>query len=149
MLPSRHQSIHKRTQKLGHHEMSKGVAVKSKAAGKGCIRPTKPILPEDILKIGNYFHHDVMNALHPKKVQRCVLFYILYFFCHHWKGKPLWYGNRLVQSLRWSWWYQIFYTSEKVKDEMDKNHRSNETSETNQARMYENPGKLFSFKAMQ
>ena len=28
-----------------------------------------------------------------------------------------------------------------VKDEMDKNHRSDNTTETDQARMYKNPGK--------
>ena len=72
------------------NEMFRGVAVKSKQQGKGCIRPTQPILPEDVLKIGQYFNHGYMNRPHPKKVQRCVLFYVLYFFCQRWIGlKPM------------------------------------------------------------
>ena len=34
------------------NEMFRGVAVRSKQQGKGCVRPTKPILPEDVLKKG-------------------------------------------------------------------------------------------------
>ena len=78
-----------------------------------------------------------MNRPHPKKVQRCVLFYILYFFCQRdcenlYLMENDWFETKVDPD-------GTKYVAQ-VKDEMDKSHRSDDTTETNQARMYENPG---------
>ena len=56
------------------NEMFKGVMKQSKKNGKGTIKLTKAILQEDMIKIGQYFNHDIMNHPDLKKVQKCVLF---------------------------------------------------------------------------
>ena len=77
-----------------------------------------------------------MNRPNPKKVQQCVLFYALYIFCQ--RGRENLYDMQVD-------WFETHVDPDgtkyivQVKDEMEKNHRSDDTTEINQARMYENP----------
>ena len=60
--------------------MLKGVAIKAKAEGKGVTVSTKPIAPDDLQMITEYFRHNHMQKPKPKILQRTVLFYIIYYF---------------------------------------------------------------------
>ena len=63
------------------NEMFRGVTKQAKKQGKGVIKGTKDISDDDMEKIGQYFDHDLMNQPNPQLVQKCVLFYIIYFLC--------------------------------------------------------------------
>ena len=114
-----------------------GIQVKAKAKGKGATKSTKVITDDDLERISDYLMADHTTKPNPKVLQHCVQFYIMYFFCRH--GQENLYvmtkfhfdvdhepdGTRFV--------YQAI-------DEKDKNHGVKDTKETNQARMYDDPG---------
>ena len=62
--------------------MFKGVSKIARQNGKGSTKSYPVIEQEDLECIATYFLHDYMNAPDPRKIQKCVLFYIIYFFCH-------------------------------------------------------------------
>ena len=120
------------------NEMFRGVNKKKREQGKGATKSTPVIITEDLQKIYSYFNHDIMNSPDPKKLQQCLIFYIIYYFCR--RGRENLYtmtkdtfdistdpssGRRFV--------FQAI-------DELDKNHGVDSMSEANQARMYETTG---------
>ena len=122
---------------MERNEMLKGVAIKSKKLGKALVKSYPPIEPEDMIALGEYFDHDLMNAPDPCKLQECVLFYVLYFFCH--RGRENLYIMDL-DTFRLSCDPDGTRFVEQVKDEKDKNHSVDATTPTTEGRMYENPG---------
>ena len=79
-----------------------------------------------------------MNHPDPRKLQRCVIFYIIYFF-----GRR---GSKNLYEMQIDKFDIATDTDGKqyvfqAIDEFDKNHTIDNTEEANQGRMYENPGK--------
>ena len=63
------------------NEMFRGVNKRKRVQGKGSTKPTPVISEADLQKINEYFLQDFMNNPNPRKLQQCLLFYIIYFFC--------------------------------------------------------------------
>ena len=88
-------------------------------------------------KLGVYFMHDMEDKPEPRKLQQCVMFYIIYFFCC--RGQE--YLHEMTQTT-----YAVKKDSKGRKyvyqctDKIDKNHTADDEDETNQGRMYETPG---------
>ena len=125
------------------NEMFKGVCVHSKKQGKGVRKSYPNITSDDIHKISDYFAHDYLNQPDPKKLQRNLIFYIIYFFCH--RGCENLYTMRKDTS---TVVVDPSDRSEYVKqniDEADKNHGPDDTNPTNEGRMYADTYKLHSF----
>ena len=119
------------------NEIFKGVSKIARQTGKGSTKSYPKIKYEDLERISNYFLHDIMNKPDPRRVQRCVLFYIIYFFCR--RGRENLY--EMQQGT-----FEIGtdpdgrqYIYQNI-DELDKNHRYNDTDIANQGRMYEQQG---------
>ena len=53
------------------NEMFRGVGKQLRIQGLGSVKSTPVITEEDLTKISQYFHHDVMNSPDPKKIQKC------------------------------------------------------------------------------
>ena len=119
------------------NSMFKGMQVKAKKQGKGVQKSTKMISPEDLAKIREYFDHSYIASPDPYRLQQCVMFNILYFFC--WHGKENLHEmtkdhfEAVVQYDRTRFVHQVI-------DELDKNHRESSTEKVNQAKMYATPG---------
>ena len=117
--------------------MFKGITKKVCKSGKGTIKQYDEITPGDLIKIQDYFTRNLMNKPDPKKLQHCVLFYII-FFCH--RGRENIYGmqvntfNLYIDSNGKQFVYQDI-------QESDKNHGTDYREPANQGRMYENPSK--------
>ena len=95
---------------------------------------------KEISKIAR--HNDTMNDPNPKKLQQCVLFYTIYFFCRH--GHENLYDmtiNTFEIGIDPDGTEYVF----QAIDEMDKNHRADSTDQANQARIYPKPG-TFTFE---
>ena len=63
------------------NEVFDGCKAKAKKEGKGIKKKTEPILPQDMLKLGKYFEQDFELAPDQRKLQQCMMFYIIFFFC--------------------------------------------------------------------
>ena len=63
------------------NEIFKGVSKIAHQTAKASTKSYPTIVHEDLERLANYFLHDIMNAPDPRRVQRYVLFYIIYFFC--------------------------------------------------------------------
>lgn len=80
-----------------------------------------------------------MNEPDPKKIQKCVLFNIIYYFCH--RGRQNIYDFTQDQ-------FKIGYDPDGTRyvyqaiNELDKNHGIDDTLPANDAFMYEQPGKI-------
>ena len=78
-----------------------------------------------------------MNSANPKKLQQNVLFFIIYFFCRR--------GQENLYSMTRST-FRVFTESDgseyvyQAIDEADKNHSPDDTTTSNEGRMYENQG---------
>ena len=120
------------------NQMFRGVNKQKRIQGKGSTKTTPVISDEDLREIYSYFRHDIMNKPDPRKIQQCLIFFIIYYFCR--RGRENLYtmtvdtfkvdidpttGRRFV--------YQDI-------DEHDKNHGVDSTDPANQARMYEIEG---------
>ena len=122
------------------NEIFKGVSKIARENGKGTTKSTPVIAQEDLERIPNYFLHDVLNNPDPKKLQRCVLFYVIYFFCRQ--------GRENLYEMQTDTFdigmdpdgRQYIY---QARDELDKNHRQNDTDPANQGRIYQQPGTNF------
>ena len=99
------------------------------------------ITAEDLERKAIYFLHDITNAPDLKRIQRCVLFYIICFFCHP--------GRENLYEIQVNTFdigtdpdgHQFIY---QAIDELDKNHRENDTDQANQGCTYEQTGKQIS-----
>ena len=121
------------------NEMFRGVGKQLRIHGLGSTKSTPVITENDIQKISQYFHHDIMNKPDAKKIQRCVIFNIIYFFCRR--------GRENLYDMKWNT-FQIDFDEDghryvyQAIDEHDKNHGIDNPDPANEAKMYENPCKL-------
>ena len=121
------------------NEMFKGVSKIARQTGKGSTKSYPVIAQEDLERIATYFLHDIMNEPDPKKLQRCVLFYIIYFFCRR--------GRENLYDMKTDTFAigtdpdgrQFIY---QAVDEMDKNHRYDNIEPANEGRIYEQTGNI-------
>ena len=115
------------------------IQVKAKKTGKGTVRNTPPITPEDLKKIGIYFSADHVTSPQPRVLQHCVLFYIMYCFCRQ--------GQENIYDMTQDH-FKVFVEPDGTRyvyqsiDEKDKNHGINDTDLTNGGRMYEDKGQF-------
>ena len=120
------------------NEMFKGVLVDAKKSGKGVKRSYPKIMSKDLQASSAYFDVDHMNNPNPKILQQHLLFYVIYFFCRH--------GRENLYQMRKDTFKVIVepdgteYVIQNI-DKADKNHGPDDTNETNEGRMYGNPGK--------
>ena len=88
-------------------------------------------------KISEYFNYDHMNNPDPKRLHRHMLFYIVYFFCRR--------GRENLYTMTQDTFKMITepdgtqYIIQNI-DEADKNHGPDDTTATNEGRMYGNEG---------
>ena len=121
--------------------MLKAKCVDSKKKGKGVHQKYPPITPIDMEQISEYFNHDHVSLPDPRKLQRHLLFYIVYFFCHR--------GRENLYEMTQDTFHLITepngtqYVMQCI-DEIDKNHGPDDTDPTNEGRMYSNEGKKLS-----
>ena len=119
------------------NEIFKGVSKIVREKGKGSTKSTAVIAQEDLERLAIFFLHDVMNHPDPRKIQKCMIFYIIYFFCHC--GRENLYNMQPDQ-------FEIGTDPDgrqyifQAIDELDKNHGINSTDQANQGRVYERPG---------
>ena len=119
------------------NEIFKGVSKMARENGKATTKSTPVMKQEDLERIATYFLHDIMNNPDPKKLQRCVLFYIIYFFCC--------YGHENLYEMQTNT-FEIGTDPDgrqfidQAIDKLDKNHRQDDSDPANQGRIYEQPG---------
>ena len=120
------------------NEMFKAVTVQSKKKGKGVRQSTLAITQIDLERISEYFNHDQVTKPDPKKLQKHLLFYIIYYFCR--RGRENLYTmtkdtfKLMVEPDGTEYLVQHI-------DEVDKNHGPDDYNATNEGRMYGNSGK--------
>lgn len=121
------------------NEMFKGVTKKAKEDGRGEVNSTPPIEEEDLKKVSAYFERNLAGPPDAEKLQEVVLFYVVYFMCRR--------ARQNLRNMKKNT-YAIAsdpsgreYIYQAVK-EHDKNHKADDLGANNQARIYENPGKL-------
>ena len=124
------------------NEMFCGVNKQKRIQGLGSTKSTPVISEADLQKISEYFDHDIMNHPSPKKVQQCLIFYIIYFFCHR--------GRENLYQMTWDTFKVNIDSNGKrfvfqVLDEHDKNHGIDTSEPANEAYMYEHPGMFIMF----
>ena len=119
------------------NELFKGKSKVVCKEGKGSTKLYPVIADEDLERIATYFLHDVCNKPDPRKLQKCVLFYIIYFFCR--RGRENLYQMSLNTFDIGTDPDGTQYIYQAV-DEMDKNHEIDQKDPANQGRMYEKPG---------
>ena len=121
------------------NEVFDGCKAKAKKEGKGVRKRTEKITDDDMNKIGQYFsqNYQYEKELDPRKLQQCVMFYIMFFFCRR--------GQENLHDMMINT-YNITKDDKGRKylyqeiDEIDKNHTADDSNPTNQGRMYENKG---------
>ena len=119
------------------NEIFKGVAKIARQTGRGSTKSYPVIEPEDLERIATYFLHDITNKPNPRKLQKCVLFYTIYFFVR--RGRENLYDMNLQT-------FEVGTDPDgrqfifQAIDELDKNHRDGDTEEAKQGRIYERPG---------
>lgn len=118
--------------------MFKAISSKARKEGRGSTKSYPPIKPQDLATLAAFFDHDVLNHPDPRKLQKCVLFYIIYFFCR--RGRENIYDMTIDT-------FQVETEADGVQyvyqaiDEQDKNHGPDNIDPAKQGRMYEKPGK--------
>lgn len=117
--------------------MFKAVSCKARKDGLGSTKSTPPIEPEDLPLITQYLVHDIMNYPDPKKIQQCVLFNIIYYFCRRGRQNIYEFTVETFQMGTDPDGTRYIY---QAIDESDKNHGINEMQAANDGRMYELPG---------
>ena len=134
------------TQFIQANETFDGCKAKAKKEGKGVKKKTEKISEEDMLKLSKYFSTKSLTGLDPRKLQQCVMFYVIYFFCQR--------GQENLKDMTLDT-YSITQDEKgrryvyQITDEIDKNHNSDDSDPTNQGRMYASSGEcidLFSIE---
>ena len=119
------------------NEIFEAVCVDSKKNGKGVRKSYPPISQIDLERISEYFTHDHMNLTDPKKLQQQVIFYVIYYFCR--RGRENLYN--MLQTT-----FKVHTNPDgseyvyQAQDEIDKNHGADDTSMTNEGKMYPTGG---------
>ena len=119
------------------NEIFKGMCVVSKKSGKGVKRSYPSITDIDMEQISEYFNYDHMHQPDPQRLQKHLLFYIIYFFCC--RGKENLYAMTQDTFALITEPTGVQYVIQKI-DEIDKNHSYEDTNQTNEGRMYGNKG---------
>ena len=118
--------------------MFKGMLVKAKKAGKGIRKSTIPISDPDLRILGAYFDVDHVTTPNPRVLQKTVMFYIIYYLCR--RGQ-----ENLLNMTKDYFSITVTPTGESYiqqsKDELDKNHREDDTGPANKGKVYEVPSK--------
>ena len=82
------------------------------------VKTTPVISEEDLKTISDYFHHDIYNNPNPKKIQQCLIFYIIYFFYQR--------GRENLYAMTWDTFKVDLHNGQcfvyQAIDEHDKNH---------------------------
>ena len=115
------------------NEMFEAVKVNAKKQGLG-VKRSYPLISQVYLeRIAEYFLHDHITKPEPKRLEQNMLFYIIYFFCR--RGRENLYTMKrntfklIVEADGTEYYMQDL-------DEIDKNHTADDTSRTNEGRMY-------------
>ena len=115
----------------------------NKQGGKGTTRHKSPITEEDLAKLKVYFQKNMAGPQMHYCFQEIVLFNIIFYMgCR---------GQENLHSMKTDTFALDVDPSNGLcflfqqKDETDKNHVENDTEMSNQARIYEIPGKSKSF----
>lgn len=122
------------------NEMFKAVTTRARKEGRGSTKNYPPIEDDDMAKLAEYFDHDFMNQPDPKRVQKCAIFYIIYWFCRR--------GRENLYEMTTST-FEIGTEADgkqfvfQAIDEQDKNHGLDNPLPAKQGRMYEQPGSYF------
>ena len=110
---------------------------KGKEEGRGEIDSKEPITDPDMSKLSSYFTKKMNGPPNPKNLQDLVLFNIIYYG-----------GRRGRENLRFMT-KETFHIQKdhdgckyitQVVKERDKNHKEDDYSNSNTARIYETPG---------
>lgn len=123
------------------NEMFKAVSAKARKEGRGSTKNYPPIEDDDMAKLAQYFDHDVLNSPDPRKIQKCALFYIIYWFCR--RGRENLY-DMTTDTFKIGTEYDGKQYVYQAVDEQDKNHGPDNPLPAKQGRMYETPGTYFS-----
>lgn len=118
------------------NEMFKGVTRLAKKEGRGEVESRPPIEPEDLSKIAAYFSANLAGPPNAKHLQEIVLFHIIYYM-----------GRRGRQNLRGMQKDTFAVATDasgkryiyQAKKELDKNHKEDDMTPNNTARVYEDP----------
>ena len=122
------------------NEMLKAVQVDAKKKGLGVKRSYLPITPVDLERIAEYFCHDHVTKPDPKCLQQNIIFYIIYYFCHH--------GCENLYAMTKDTFRIVVQPDgteyiEQAIDEMDKNHSIADADKSNEGKMFATNGKYF------
>ena len=114
--------------------MFNAMKVKAKQEGRDFCKSTKRITDEHMKKLGVHFIQDLSGVINVKKLQQCVMFYIIYYFCRR--------GCENIYLMRLHIDHQGKKFVKQDIDELDKNHTADDHEPMNDAKMYENSGKF-------
>lgn len=119
------------------NEMFTGVARKAKEEGRGETASRPPIEEDDMKKISAYFAEHLNGPPNPEKLLEMALFSIIYYMCRRGRQNLRKMTKDTYKIASDSAGHKYIYQACK---EHDKNHRDEDTSANNQARIYEQPG---------
>lgn len=117
------------------NQLFAGVQKINKENGLGSIKSKPPITESDMQKIADYFKHCLAGPPNAKALQEITLFYIIFFLCRR--------GRENLRPMKKSTFSIAVDADDGRKyiyqaiDEAHKNHSQNDTSESNQGRIYE------------
>lgn len=119
------------------NEMFTGVAKKAKEEGRGKVDSRPPTEEDDMKKISAYFAEALSGPPDAEKLIEMAIFSIIYYMCR--RGR-----QNLRTMTKDTFWIDFDPTGRKfiyqAIKEHDKNHRTDDLSPNNQARIYEQPG---------
>lgn len=121
--------------------MFKAVTTLARKQGLGSTKSYPPIEESDMSLLAQFFDHDYMNNPDPRRIQKCLIFYIIYFFCR--RGRENIY-DFTVDTFQVETEYDGLQFVYQAIDKQDKNHGIETNDPAKQGRMYEQPGKLSS-----
>lgn len=122
---------------LSSNEMFTGVAKKAKEEGRGEVDSRPPIEEQDMKKISAYFEKNLSGPPNPEKLLEMAIFCIIYYMCRRGRQNLRAMTKDTFQIAQDSAGKKYIYQAIK---EADKNHRTDDVSPNNQARIYEQPG---------
>ena len=117
-----------------------GILQLNKESGLGNIVSKSEMSDLDMGILTNYFRNAMAGPPNPKKLQDIVIFYILYYMCR--RGRENLRGmTKETFQIKTDPSDGRLYIFQDI-DEADKNHTYNDTTKSNDGRIYEDPGTL-------
>ena len=120
------------------NQIFKGIQKINKQKGLGKIDNKTALTEMDLEKLINYFLTHINGPLNPRKLQEVILFNVIYYLCRR--------GRENLRTMKKSTFQIAIDKSDsrsyiyQAEDELDKNHQENDTSITNEGRIYGQPG---------